>query len=259
MRENQTADWAFSIRSTFENLVRQNYPNLIRNWPLLRVFDFNAYEIDNTYLVLLLKEKLGGTPAGPGVAAEFPFPQHPSLPLNITNVSEWMSFLRSVFCLRSDDAAFIIPIHDSGKDARGDFELFNEDERLCWQFQVQANLESHLKLVGSNPALTQASNSNITIQGDNARINIHSTDHSSNISSSGSASIFNEMRGALTGGIASPEELSRIVGHLDGIEKAASRSEGLSSYQSFISSLADHITIVSPFLPALTAFIGRLS
>ena len=72
MRENFTADWAFGIRGAIESIVRTNFPQDLRSWPLLQSFDFEAYALPENYVLLILKDKLSGVTAGPGICSAFP-------------------------------------------------------------------------------------------------------------------------------------------------------------------------------------------
>ena len=73
MRDNFALDWAIGIMGAIENIVRNIFPQDLRTWPLLQTFDFEAYSLPNDYMAILLKDKLSGVPAGPGVAKPFPF------------------------------------------------------------------------------------------------------------------------------------------------------------------------------------------
>src|SRR5215213_11872303 len=89
MREAFTADWAFGITGAIENSVRSSLPQDLRNWPLLQAFDFQAFELPHGYMVLILRDKLSGIPAGPGVAAPFPHSDHPTVPPRIEDIELW--------------------------------------------------------------------------------------------------------------------------------------------------------------------------
>lgn len=60
MRHMFTADWAFGFAGTLEKNVRQTCPQLLRSWPLLQSFNFEAYELPHNYLLLILRDKLSG-------------------------------------------------------------------------------------------------------------------------------------------------------------------------------------------------------
>jgi hypothetical protein len=144
MRENFTADWAFGITGALENTVRTSFPEDLRNWPLLQAFNFEAYTLPNEYMVLILRDNLSGFPAGPGVAEPFPHSDHPKVPPRIQDVELWQSYLRKRFDLREEDAAFLIPMRDSGKNsAQADYELFSSEERTFWDQQLKYVVARH--------------------------------------------------------------------------------------------------------------------
>jgi hypothetical protein len=137
MREDFTADWAFGITGAIENTVRVNLPQDLRNWPLLQSFDFEAYELPNEYMVFILKDKLSGIPTGEGVPKPFPYSDYPTLPPKVDEIELWQDYLRDKFDLREEDAAFLIPVRDSGKsDPRADFDLFSPEENTFWRAQI---------------------------------------------------------------------------------------------------------------------------
>ena len=92
---------------------------------------------------------------------------------------------------------------------------------------------------------------------DNARININSTDHSTNIANS--KELFSELRSCLQGQSEIPSErLADIMSAIDQLESSITenKSNSLKTYQKFIALIADHMSIVTPFIPALTQLIG---
>ncbi len=100
MRDHFTADWAFGITGAIENLIRENFPQDLRSWPLLGSFDFEAYELPNQYMAFILKDKLAGITAGPGTAKSFPYSDHPTLPPRVEEIELWQFYLKDKFDLR---------------------------------------------------------------------------------------------------------------------------------------------------------------
>ena len=85
---------------------------------------------------------------------------------------------------------------------------------------------------------------NIHMHGPNARINVNSTDNSTNIASVSSNTIPDESQRA------------QIIAQLDDLERAKESGGFLLAYQSFIASVADYMTIFGPFIPALTLMLS---
>ena len=97
----------------------------------------------------------------------------------------------------------------------------------------------------------------MSVSGTNARVTIQSNDSSTNISNA--TNIFSEIRSALETDGMSFEKLIEIDTRLAEMQAAKDKSSFAKAYQSFIGVVADHIGIVAPFLPAITATMATLS
>jgi len=98
---------------------------------------------------------------------------------------------------------------------------------------------------------------NVHVSGANARVNIHSADHSTNLAVAGD--LFASMREALANGIADPAERAKVSLLLADVEAAKDKKGFLSAYQKLIGAVADHMTVFAPFLPALTQLVHSFS
>lgn len=96
----------------------------------------------------------------------------------------------------------------------------------------------------------------VTISGPNSRVNIGSQDSSVNVAISGN--VFNDIRQALADAGIDSGELAMLQKKLAAMEAADDQGTFSKAYQGFVGSLADHITVVAPFLPALTQLLGTL-
>jgi hypothetical protein len=94
------------------------------------------------------------------------------------------------------------------------------------------------------------------VTGPNARVNINSTDMSGNVVNVTSETLFVQLRQAVEGAVANPDRRSTILKTVDEMEQAAGSRTFGEKYRAFISSAADHITVLSPFIPALTQMLG---
>lgn len=96
-------------------------------------------------------------------------------------------------------------------------------------------------------------NFSITVSGPNARVNVGSTDNSTNLV--GSSAVFGELQAAIKTGIS--DEAAREV--LLGVVKEMQDSHGtdgfIGAYQRFMGAAANHMTVLAPFLPALAALL----
>jgi hypothetical protein len=119
-------------------------------------------------------------------------------------------------------------------------------------FGIKPHFQVKVRRKGAFPHHT-GGHFNITMSGANARVNLGSTDNSTNLV--GSAAVFGDMTSAITNGIsdaAAREELLRAVK-----EMRNSRGGGgfLGAYQRFMALAANHMEVIAPFLPALAGLL----
>lgn len=96
----------------------------------------------------------------------------------------------------------------------------------------------------------------VTVSGPNSRVNIGSHDSSVNVAISDN--VFNDIRKALANAGIDSGELAVLQKKIAAMEAADDQSTFSKAYQGFVGSLADHITVVAPFLPALTQVLSTL-
>ena len=96
------------------------------------------------------------------------------------------------------------------------------------------------------------------IIGDNARVNINSTDNSTNSVTTNSATLFAEMLKAVAQ-IENKSEHEVIKATISAMAAARERQDGtfMRKYQDFIAAAANHMTIFAPFLPALSSLLSQ--
>lgn len=93
----------------------------------------------------------------------------------------------------------------------------------------------------------------INVTNENGNVNINSTDNSINISvSNDTTKIFNELRDALKG----VDDYDELVQTVNKLEESVGKPDFLEQYSKFIQSVANHMTIVAPFLPAITSLVA---
>ena len=222
MRDNFTADWAFGITGSIENIVRENFPSQLRQWPLLQTLDFEAYQVGTDHFVMILRDKLSGIPAGPGELKPFPYEDHPPLPPSSENLSQWLSWLIDRFSLRNEDAAMVLPIHDSGRNsAPDDYEMFSDYEKALWNAQLQfwvSRQKSHLEVpVDTSPDPPAQVTYNVS--GTNARVTINSSDNSVNVVNQTPPEVFQQLLAAVRGTKADPELVAEMVAVVEDMER----------------------------------------
>ena len=256
MREGFAADWAFSICGVLENIVRENFPEYLRQWPLLQSFDFDAYEINGEYACIILKDKLSGITSGPGIPKPFPYSDLPLIPPRVEDVETWQNYLRTKFKLRNEDAAFLIPIHESGKNAPADYELFDVSEQKFWDTQIKYNVsryKAYLTLVQKAPQ-PQPVNITYNVSGQNTRVNINSKDSSTNIVDRSYMVVFSQLMEAAET-IQDSNKKEEIKKSIRDMEESCGTDTFAGRYKEFMSVTANHITVFAPLLATLASFL----
>lgn len=93
------------------------------------------------------------------------------------------------------------------------------------------------------------------IYGDNARVNTNSTDNSINVVSVSGDELFVQLREKVSS-IPDESERSEILAKLDELQQARGSGGFMQAYQNFIVSAAQYMTIIGPFIPALTQMLS---
>lgn len=96
---------------------------------------------------------------------------------------------------------------------------------------------------------------NIHFHGHNARINVNSADNSVNIASVSNDKTFVQMR-EVAQSIQDESEREKILSRISELESSRGSSGFLPAYQSFMSAIADHITVFGPFIPVLAQMLS---
>lgn len=120
-------------------------------------------------------------------------------------------------------------------------------------FGIPAHFQVKVRRKGMFPHHT-GGHLNITVSGPNARVNVNSTDRSTNIV--GDSAVFGDIRAAIIKGV--PDEAAR-GGLIEAVDEMEATREGggfVAAYQKFIGLAADHIGVIGPFLPALSGLLG---
>jgi hypothetical protein len=93
------------------------------------------------------------------------------------------------------------------------------------------------------------------LQGTHSRVNIRSSDQSLNISNVTSAQLFSNLREHIEENVHDDGDLKELVERLAALEKATDKPSLLKRYQEFIAAAANHMTLIAPFIPALTQLL----
>ena len=94
---------------------------------------------------------------------------------------------------------------------------------------------------------------NVTISGHNARLNIGSVDSSTNVVNGVvSPEVFTELAKALRGAVKAQHEQERMIQQVHVLQRAVGTPDYRRAYREFVEMAANWMTIVAPFIPALT-------
>jgi hypothetical protein len=136
-----SASWAFNVQDSIGEIVEKRFPQEAHRWPLLRNFNFEAYLWREKYLIVILREKLSGVPAGPARAEPLDDPDAPQEIPSTDNFVTWQAFLRSRFTVRPRDFVMIVPVASAESDrVEKQWEHFSEEEKTLWRYQIDFNL-----------------------------------------------------------------------------------------------------------------------
>lgn len=95
---------------------------------------------------------------------------------------------------------------------------------------------------------------NITISGPNARLNLGSTDNSTNIV--GDSTVLGDIRTAVNAAVSDPVEQGKLLSAIDQLDQAHGTNGFVAAYKRFMEVAADHMGVIGPFLPALAGLLG---
>jgi len=136
----------------------------------------------------------------------------------------------------------------------GTDEIFEViDPRFHERFHsIPAHFQVKVRRKGTFPHGT-GGNLNITMSGANSRVNIASTDNSTNVASD--IKVLNDLRSAITDGVSDQEARDKLLAAVEDLQREHGGSGFLGAYQRFMSIAADHIGVIGPFLPALAGLL----
>jgi hypothetical protein len=91
------------------------------------------------------------------------------------------------------------------------------------------------------------------LSGPGARVNVNSTDNSTNWISISEADVFPKLRNELNAKVADPVRRQEIIVGVNELEQSRGSGSYAEKFTSFLSCAADVMTIISPFIQALAA------
>jgi hypothetical protein len=118
-------------------------------------------------------------------------------------------------------------------------------------FQVKVRKKSSL------PPQNQTSPTTIYQIGNNAKVNIGSKDQSTNIVNKYDLSRFEDIKKELMNQISDDKEREICVNSLNDLKASVGKKTYNEKYQQFIATVANHMAIISPFIPYLTQLLPK--
>jgi len=126
-------------------------------------------------------------------------------------------------------------------------------------YEGMGGIESHYQSIVRKETKieprAQPSQTVYNLIGPNSRVNIHSVDDSTNLVGIEPAELFNRLRAAMKQSVLDSELLEKLQQKVNDLEKTQGTSNFLARYQEFIALAANHMTILAPFIPALTQML----
>jgi hypothetical protein len=93
------------------------------------------------------------------------------------------------------------------------------------------------------------------VQGANPRVRVNSLDASVNVVTTSATRVFEQLKQAVTDNVPDDNHQGELLRHVEDLERAQGTGSFLERYQALIAVAADHLTLLSPFLPALTQLL----
>ena len=123
-------------------------------------------------------------------------------------------------------------------------KIFAEVDLFCAKLEAQQS---------EKQASRMSSNVIYNLHGNNPRVVINSQDYSINIANS--KVVFDEIRKAVDLQIQDEKLKNGLQQKVEEMETSVGKGDFLKSYSDFVALAANHMTIIGPFLPALTQFL----
>lgn len=125
-------------------------------------------------------------------------------------------------------------------------------------FDAMRGIPAHYQIKTSRKGTMEAGTGghyNITVSGANSRVNLNSSDRSSNVVI-GDVAIFSQLADAIRDGVADELQRQQLLDLVAKMNANVGKPSFIECYQHFIESAAAHMTVLAPFLPGLTKFLS---
>lgn len=91
----------------------------------------------------------------------------------------------------------------------------------------------------------------ISVHGNNARVNVNSTDNSNNMVISHEDDLFKVLAAEVERHVVDGSERNALLAAIDSMKDAQGKEQLLNGYQRLVAAAANHMTLIAPFLPSL--------
>lgn len=96
------------------------------------------------------------------------------------------------------------------------------------------------------------------VQGENARVNVNSNDHSVNVVTKSKEEFFATLQQRIESGVPEGEEKQKILNALTALQESHGKPSFAERYTGFIAAAANHVALLTPFIPALTEMLHNV-
>jgi hypothetical protein len=96
------------------------------------------------------------------------------------------------------------------------------------------------------------------VQGENARVNVNSNDHSVNVVTKSKEEFFATLQQRIEAGVPEGEERTKILTALTALEESHDKPAFAQRYTDFIATAANHVALLTPFIPALSEMLHKV-
>ena len=257
MRENYCISWTMRLQSSIRLVVKEKYPEEIRNWPLLAGIRFEGYNIEDRYCVLVLRENIQAIFVGDGNTKTFPFDDYISLPTNTSNIMLWMQYLIDKFKLEPEEAAFIFSLEESNQDKiNQEIRALCKDELKLIDHQLYFAINRYKNYLDEMNKKKNKSQQEIryTVSGDGNTIITGDNFGTVNVKNINNDNVFDILK-ELTKQIDNESSRQKVINSISKMEAAKDSSDFITKYREFMSVVADHISIFAPALPVLAQLL----
>ena len=121
------------------------------------------------------------------------------------------------------------------------------------------NIPSHYQVkVRKESAIPASTPSSIVYNliGDSSRVNINSQDSSVNVKNITSGDLFEELKKAIEKNVDNDDKKTELLRQVDEMEDAQGTDRFRECYNKFIATAANHMTLLTPFLPCLAQLLS---